>query len=163
MLTMTEPKADWKPDAIPVQDPDAPLFGEIEESTEAEESAEAKREQRLTDRIRKRNVQPSDLQRVALRRWDARHDVTTDLSLAIDGNDEDRERYVAERLRQGMQGRSRFLEEAQWMAFRFLKPDEGDRDYWGMALVQMVADKLDARGLLKQAYSYVQNAEGKRR
>ena len=161
MLTMTEQKmevepAPWKPDAIPVQDPDAPLFGEFEETTEAEDVADAKRGERLTDRIRRPGVMPKDATR---RRWDNRHEVPTDLSLAIDGSEEDREQYVRLRLGQGLQGRSKFLEDSRWAAWRFLKPDEGDRDYGGMLLWQNIADKLDARGLMKQAIDFVKLAE----
>jgi len=164
MLTMaTERKFDdeaaaWKPDPGPVLDPDSPLFTDLEAAmTEVEQAAEADRERRTVDRIRRQTKQPNDVARI----FDNRHDVKTELSLAIDGNEDDREAYVAAKLRRGTAGRTEFYEDSVWLLYRFKKPMEARRDYWGLALLQAIAMKLDAIGLLQRAMDFVDVAEAK--
>lgn len=150
--------AAWKPDPGPVLDPDSPLFTDLESATtEAEQQADADRERRTVDRIRRTTKRPNDV----VRCFDNRHSVQTELSLAIDGNEDDREAYVDLKLRRGTAGRTEFYEDAIWLLYRFKKPMEARRDYWGLALLQMIAVKLDAIGLLQRAMDFVDVAEAK--
>lgn len=77
------------------------------------------------------------------------------LAIALDGTPAQRKVYVSMRRRERAAGKRQFGEDARLWLFPQIEEPEAYRDWWGFALIQQIAEQLDALHILQRAFDSV--------